>query len=76
MCSTVFTNEQIRDAIFKMPGNFQASEVEVALKRDFPSKSFRDNAIPTAIFQLKKKMLLTMVAERQGNKGATYCKTK
>ena len=69
-----FTNDEIREAVFSMSGSFQASDVEKELKSRFPSKQFRENALPMLIFKLKKKGFIKMVSERQGNQGAKYAK--
>ena len=69
-----FSLEQIRDAINATTGNFMASDIEKVLKTNFPSKTFRTGALPNLIFTMKAKRLLKLVAERQGNRGATYCK--
>ena len=69
-----FTNKEIRSIIDATTGNFQAIAIEKALRANFPSKILYAGQIPAVIFALKKKGVLKMVAERQGQKGAIYCK--
>jgi hypothetical protein len=69
-----FTNGDIREAIAGVTGNFGVSDIEKKLKTNFPSKTIRTGSVPTVIFTMKKKGLLKLIAERQGKRGATYCK--
>lgn len=68
-------NDQVRDMIFKMDGNFTNADVEKKLKEAFPSKAVRDGQIGTEIFKLKKKGFIRIVAERRGSVGATYTRS-
>jgi hypothetical protein len=69
-----FSYDEIREAIYKTTGNFFTGDIERTLTTAFPSKTVRRGSIPTTIFLEKKKGKLKIVAEKQGNKGAMYCK--
>lgn len=69
-----FSYDEIRAAVDKITGDFRADDVEKALKTAFPSKEVKRGYIPAVIFALKGKGKLKIVAERQGNKSATFCK--
>jgi hypothetical protein len=70
----VTTNEEVRDAIFSMSGEFSKADVEKKLKEKFPTKSPRDTQIAVEIFKLKKKGFFRTVGERRGSVGAVYVK--
>lgn len=69
-----FTNDEVRNAIAGTNGNFQVSDIEKSIQSNFPSKTLYAGQVPAVIFALKKKGAIKMIAERQGKKGAIYCK--
>lgn len=64
--------DQIRQVIFKTAGNFQVSDIEAAIKKDFPSQELRAGSVSSMIFILKKKGLLRAVPATQGKKRMAY----
>jgi hypothetical protein len=68
------TNDEIRDVIFKLTGNFANADVQKAIKAAFPTKAVRGAAIPLALFNLKKKGFVRVVSPRNGATGAIYSK--
>lgn len=73
--SNLVSNKEIRDVILSQEGEFQASDIEAAVKAKFPLKELPKTKIPTVLFVLKKeKGLLKEVSARSGAKGATYAK--
>ena len=68
------TNDQIRECIFKMEGNYGSADVEKKLKESFPGKGVRTGAISTLLFKLKEDGFIKVISERKGKKGARYSK--
>jgi|SRR5882672_3389028 len=68
------TNREVRDVILAQPGNFQAADIEKAVKAALPGKSIPESKISTVLFLLAKSGLLRIVIPRQGRTGATYAK--
>lgn len=68
------SNEEIRDVIFKMDGNFGGADIESKLKEIHPSKQPRAGAISMVLFNLKESGFLRIVVERKGKIGAQYTK--
>jgi len=73
--SVHISNDQIRDVIFKYDGNYGAADIEKKLADTFPGKSIRNGAVSTLLYKLKEDGFIRIVTERQGKKGAQYCKT-
>jgi hypothetical protein len=73
--AALVTNKEIRDVVLAQQGEFQASDIEAAIRAKFPSKELRKTKIPSVLFILKtEKGLLKEVSPRSGKKGATYSK--
>jgi hypothetical protein len=68
------TNKEIRDVILSQAGEFQAIDIETAVKAKFPSKELTKTKIASVIFISKNKGLLREVSPRTGKKGAIYTK--
>ena len=69
------TSKEVRDVILAQEGEFQAGDIEAAVKAKYPSKQLPKSKIPTVLFILKKeKGILRQVSEREGSKGAIYAK--
>ncbi len=69
----VVTNREIRDVILQQKAEFQASDIEAAVKAKFPAKELPKSKIASVLFILKKgKGLLKEGSARTGSKGAVY----
>jgi len=69
------TNREVQDLILAQEGEFQATDIETAVKAKYPSKKLTATKVSTNLFILhRKKGLLRVVSERSGKKGAVYVK--
>jgi len=68
------TNKEIREVILSQAGEFQAIDIETAVKAKFPSKEIPKTKIASVLFISKNKGLLREVSARTGKKGAVYAK--
>jgi hypothetical protein len=68
------TNEEIRQIILSQAGEFQAPDIEAAVKSKYPSKEFPKTKINAVIFIAKGKGLIREVSPRTGTRGAIYVK--
>jgi hypothetical protein len=68
------TNKEIREVVLSQTGEFQAIDIETAVKAKFPSKALTKTKIASVIFISKNKGLLREVSPRTGTKGAVYAK--
>lgn len=68
------TNADIRYVIAKIEGEFTNSDVEAAVRQEFPQKILRKTAIPSILHSMKADARLKVVSERNGRKGFTYLK--
>jgi hypothetical protein len=68
------TNKEIREVILSQTAEFQAIDIETAVKTKFPSKEVPKTKIASVLFISKNKGLLREVSPRTGKKGAVYAK--
>ena len=68
------TSQEIRDVILGQEGQFQATNIETAIKEKFPTKDLPPNKISGMFFILKGKGLIKEISPRNGPNGAVFAK--